>query len=156
MDTMTLAPATELSRDEAGSPARRWTGAAVAFSIAFVAGLIGLGFRAPLLLLGIPAATVAGWFLGPTVNAASGIGGLSVAMAVVTVGIADALVVLGGAVGSLTSSSTSGLDPLTAIAGAVFLWVVGLVVVGIPMLVITVPCGLAWAVVVRMLARRPR
>lgn len=99
---------------------------------------------------------MAGWILGPTVKPANGIGGISVAMAVVTVAIADALVILALGVGSLTSSSTGGLDPLAAIAGAVILWGIGFVVVGIPMLFITVPCGLVWAVVVRMLARRAR
>lgn len=156
MNTMTLQTVVELPRDDAGAPASRRPGATVAFSIAVVAGLIGLGFEAPLLLLGIPAATVAGWILGPTVKPANGIGGISVAMAVVTVAIADALVILALGVGSLTSSSTGGLDPLAAIAGAVILWGIGFVVVGIPMLFITVPCGLVWAVVVRMLARRAR
>jgi hypothetical protein len=155
MDTMTWAAADELPRDDAVAPAGRWPGAAVGFSIAFVAGLIGLAFEAPFLLLGIPAATVAGWFLGPAVRPDGGMADPAIGMAVMTIAIADALVVAVSAVASL-ASSFGGIDPLTAVARGLALWGIGLVIVGIPMLVITVPCGLAWAALVRVLARRPR
>jgi hypothetical protein len=138
------------------APASRWLGAGVAFSIAFVAGLIGLGFDAPYLLLGVPAATIAGALLGPGIDAWGGIGRMSVAMALETTAIADALVVMVAGAASLARSPGGGVDPLTSVAGAVAFWGIGLFVVGIPMLIVTVPCGLAWAVLVRMLARRSR
>jgi hypothetical protein len=156
MDTMTLSATVDRpSRDDVGVPASRWPGTAIAFSIAFAAGLIGLGFEAPFLLLGIPAATAAGWFLGPKLPPSGGLAGVAIGMAVLTTAIADALVVVPSAVASL-SSSFGGIDPLTAGAGALASWGIGLVIVGIPMLIITAPCGLVWAVLVRTLARRAR
>jgi hypothetical protein len=157
MKTMTWAAGDELAaRQDVVAPISRLSGAGVAFSIAVVAGLIGLGLEAPFLLLGIPAATAAGWFFGPMVRPTGGVADLGIGMAVVTIAIADALVVAVSSVGSLASSSFGGIDPLSAVARGLALWGIGLVIVGIPMLTITVPCGLVWAVLVRMLARRPR
>ena len=156
MDTMTLATAVELPRDDATAPVSRWPGAAAGFSIAFVAGMIGLGFGAPFLLLGIPAATAAGWFFGPMVRPGGGVADAAFCMAVLTTAIADALVVVVSALASTAATSFGGIDPLATVLGALALWGIGLVIVGIPMLAITLPCGLAWAMVVRMLARRPR
>jgi len=155
MDTMTWTAAVELPRDDAVTPLGGWPGAGVAFSIALVAALIGLGFEAPFLLLGIPAATTAGWFFGPKVRPGGGVADAAICMAILTTAIADALVVVPSALASLWSSF-GGIDPLTAVAGGVALWGIGLAIVGIPMLFITVPCGLVWAVLVRMLAGRPR
>jgi hypothetical protein len=154
MNTMTWAAADELHRDDAVAPVSGWPGAAVGFSIALVAGLIGLGFQAPFLLLGLPSATVAGWLFGPKVRAGGGVADAAICMAVLTTAIADALVVVPSAIASSASSSFGGIDPLATVAGAFAFWGIGLLIVGIPMLFITVPCGLAWAVLVRMLARR--
>jgi hypothetical protein len=155
MDTMTLGTAVELPRDDAVAAASRWLGAGVGFSIAFVAGLIGLGFGAPFLLIGIPSATVAGWFFGRNVRASGGVAGGAIGMAILTIAIADALVVVPTAIASASSSYGSS-DPLSAVMGGLALWGIGLVFVGIPMLIITAPCGLVWAVLVRTLARRGR
>ena len=128
-----------------------WWGAAVGFSIAFVATLIGFGFDAPFLALGIPAATIAGWRLGPKVTSSGGVVGMAVAMGVATVAVADALVV----VGSLgLSSASGGTDLLATIGGGVVVWSIGFVVVGIPMMILTIPCGVVWAVLVGALARQ--
>jgi len=149
MDTMTLA-AVEVPRGEIVAPLPRWHGAAVGFSIAFIAGMIGLGFEVPFLLLGIPAATVAGWFLGPRVAADGGVAGMAIAMAVVTIATADAMLVTSLGVTSVGAGLAQGL------ATAMLAWALGMVFVGIPMLAITLPCGLVWAVLVRMLARGSR
>jgi hypothetical protein len=149
MDTMTLA-AVEVPRGEIVASVPRWHGAAIGCSIAFVAGLVGLGFEVPFLLLGIPAATVAGWFLGPRVAADGGVAGMAVAMAVVTISTADAMLVTALGLTSVGAGLVQGL------ATAMLAWALGMVFVGIPMLVITVPCGLVWAMLVRMLARRSR
>jgi hypothetical protein len=136
------------------APASRWSGAAVAFSIAFVAGLVGLGFEQPLLLLGIPAATIAGWWLGPRISPTSDLIVITVAMALATVAIADTLVVIPLGIGSATTASLVGsIDPFRGIAASLFLWFFGFILVGVPIMVVTVPCGLLWAALVRKLAR---
>ena len=156
MDTMTLSTSLDPPvRPDVVAPISPWPAAGVAFSIAFVAGLIGLGFEVPFLLLGIPAATVAGGFLGPKVPPSGGVAGVAVGMALLTTAIADALVVIASAVSS-SASSFGPTEPWSAVVGGLALWVIGLVVVGIPMLIITAPCGLVWAVLVRALARGPR
>ena len=131
-----------------GPRGSRWSGAAVGFSVAFVAALIAFGFDAPFLALGIPAATIAGWMLGPQISAADGVLGMSVAMGVVTVAVADALVVIASAAASLVFGGS-----LVLVAGSLLLWVVGFVIYGLPMMAITVPCGVIWAELVRALAR---
>jgi hypothetical protein len=156
MSTTTLSTSLDPpARQDVVAPMSPWPAAGVAFSIAFVAGLIGFGFEAPFLLLGIPAATVAGGFLGPKVPLSGGVAGVAVGMALLTTAIADALVVVPSAVAS-SASSFGPTEPLSAVVSGLALWVIGLVIVGIPMLVITAPCGLVWAVLVRALARRAR
>jgi hypothetical protein len=157
MDAMTLSTALDPpAGQDVVVPVSPWPAAGVAFSIAFVAGLIGLGFETPALLIGIPAATVAGWFLGPKVPLGGAVAGVAVGMAILTTGIADALVVVPSVVASSASSSVGGIDPLGAVAGGLAFWGIGLVFVGIPMLIVTVPCGLVWAVLVRRLASPAR
>jgi hypothetical protein len=156
MNTMPLSTALDPpARQDAIGPISAWPGSGVAFSIAFVAGLIGLGFETPVLLIGIPAATVAGWFLGPKVPVSGGLAGVAAGMAILTIAIADALVVVPSMVAS-ASSSYGPSDPLSAVTSGLALWGIGLVFVGIPMLIVTVPCGLVWAVLVRRLAGRAR
>jgi hypothetical protein len=157
MDTMTLSTALDPpARQNVGATISPWPAAGVAFSIAFLAGLIGLGFEVPFFLIGIPAATVAGWFLGPKIPPSGGLGGVAIGMALLTTAIADALVVVPAVVASSANSSVGGIDPLGAVAGGLAFWAIGLVIIGIPMLAITAPCGLLWAVLVRRLTGRAR
>jgi hypothetical protein len=151
MDAIVMAPTADQRDGQGAEPpiGSQWTGAAVAASVAFVAGLVGLGFGAPLLLIGIAAVTIAGWRLGPKVRPAGGVAGMTVAMAVVTIASADALFVI-------PAVASTGTDLLTGIAAAMLWWAVGFVVVGIPMMTVVVPCALVWAVVVRRLARGSR
>jgi hypothetical protein len=131
----------------------RSSGALVAASISAAVALVGLAFEVPFLAIGIPAATVAGWLLGPSVRAGAGNIGAAVAMGVTTVALADAFVVLGSAAASLFVNDASGGNAiLDAIAGSMIIWIIGFVIVGLPMLLITAPCGLVWAAVVRSLA----
>ena len=156
MDTVTLSTALDPpAGQDVVAPISPWPAAGVAFSIAFVAGLIGLGFETPVLLIGIPAATVAGWFLGPKIPPIGGLAGVAAGMAILSIAIADALVVVPSTVTS-ASSSYGASDPLSAVTSGLALWGIGLVFVGIPMLIVTVPCGFVWAVLVRRLAGRAR
>jgi hypothetical protein len=52
------------------------------------------------------------------------------------------------------SPAEADADPLTAVIGLGALWLIGLVIVGLPMLVVTTPCAVAWAGIVRLLVRR--
>jgi len=79
--------------------------------------------------------------------------GIAVAMAATTVALTDALVVSGSAISAVVGADRFGGPSLAeALAGSVFIWGIGLIVVGIPMLLVTVPCGLVWARFVRRLA----
>jgi hypothetical protein len=151
MDAILMAPAADQRDGQVAEPSigGRWTGAAVAASVAFIAALVGLGVGAPFLLIGIPAATIAGWRLGPKVRPAGGVAGMTVAMAVVTIASADALFVI-----AAVASTDTGL--LNGIVPAMLWWAAGFVVVGIPMMTVVVPCALVWAVVVQRLARGNR
>ena len=121
-------------------------GAAVAAGIAVIAAFLGFAIgNTEFLGLGIPAAAISAWLLSPSIRSQGGIAGPAVGMAVSSIAIADAWLVLGS-----VSSSASGSE---AIVGAFGLWAIGLLVVGIPMLIVTAPCGIAWAVIVRRLAR---
>jgi hypothetical protein len=135
---------------DAAPRASRWSGAAVGFSVAFVAALIGFGFDARFLVLGVPAATIAGWILGPKVGPADGLLGMSVAMGVVTIAVADALAVTASAA---LSVAYGGIGLLPMIAGWVFVWAAGFVIYGLPIMAVTVPCGMIWVVLVRALGR---
>ena len=129
----------------------RSRGALVGGSVAVIAALVGLAFGAPFLGLGIPAAVIGGWLVGPRVRAAGGVIGPALAMAVVTVAVADTLVVAVLAIVAAGGASTTSI--LNAFGASIFLWFAGLVTVGIPMLFITVPCGLVWSLMSRRLAR---
>ena len=133
--------------------ASRWSSALVAFSIALVPGLVGLGFEQPFLLVGIPAATIAGWRLGRRIRPTGGLIEVALAMAVATVAIADALVVIPLGIGSSMAAGEAGsFDVFRGLAASLFLWFFGFILVGVPMMVVTFPCGLLWAALVRKLA----
>ena len=125
----------------------RSVGAAVAFGIAAAAALVAFwltGFER--LAVGVPAAAMSGCLLGPRIGGRGSVIGSSFVMATLTIGIADAVVLIW-----LAGGSTSGV--VETITGVVGLWLAGLVFVGIPMLVVALPCAVAWAIVVRKLAR---
>jgi hypothetical protein len=125
----------------------RPVGAAVASAIAIVAAFVTYAIgHSDFLGLGVPAAAIAGWLLGPSVWRGGGLAGPTLGMGMLTVAIADALFVLGAT--ATPSEAAAG-----AIGRYVALWVVGLVLVGIPMLIVTVPCGLLWVFIMRKLAR---
>lgn len=136
--------------------ASRRLGAAVGAAVAGTVALIAAPLGAPFLALGIPAATVSGWWLGPGVRTTEGIAGSSLKMAAATVILADAMLMTGSAVVNFIVVDPFGGTSITnLIAGSVFLFAAGLVIVGIPMLLVTIPCGLAWAALVRR-ATRPQ
>ena len=67
-------------------------------------------------------------------------------MTILTIAVADGLFILGAA-------SNPGGATAEGIWGYIALWAIALVLVGIPMLIVTVPCALLWAFIVRRLAR---
>jgi hypothetical protein len=76
-------------------------------------------------------------------------------MASATVVVAEALLLGGWLVGiALVPDAYAGTDPASLIAGGVFIGMVGLVIVGGPMLLVTTSCAIAWAWIVRGLVRR--
>lgn len=142
--------------------ATRATGAAVGAAVALVATLAAeiLGVRAPivndqvpLLATGIPAAAVIGAIVAPSVGERSGAGWAGFVMATMTIPLADAIFVVGVLVTAMLAAPLL-TDPLTAVVGLGALWLIGLVIVGLPMLVVTIPCSIAWTLIVRAVVRR--
>ena len=140
-------------RDQADSDtdpimiATRPGGAGVATAIAVVAAFLGFAIsQSGFLGVGVPAAAIAGWFLGPSVRTGSGVVGPALGMAILTIAVADGLFIVGAA-------GNSGGVAADGIGGYVALWSIGVVLVGIPMLIVTVPCALLWAFIVRKLVR---
>jgi hypothetical protein len=138
--------------------ASRILGAGVAAVIAVAAALIAAGLNGGwLFALGIPAATVSGWALGPSVRNVAWPLGATMGMAALTVALADAI-----AVATIISSgggyATDGVDPISATAfipvASAVIWLFGFIVVGLPALAITIPCAAIWSLVVRSLIRR--
>jgi hypothetical protein len=127
--------------------ASRPVGAGVACAIAVVAALLGFAIsQSGFLGVGVPAAAIAGWVLGPGIRARGGLVGPAFGMTILTIAVADGLFILGAA-GNPGGATAEG------IWGYVALWAIGLVIIGIPMLILTVPCALIWAYIVRRLAR---
>jgi hypothetical protein len=135
-----------------GRPSRL-TGASVAIGIAGIAGLVGTGLGAPFLLLGIPAAMAAGWVLAPRVGPSTDLAGLGAAMGGLTVVLADTMLMVGAAAASLDSNGDMPRDLVAGVIGMTFFWMVGLLVVGLPVLILTIPCGVLWVFLVRRLSR---
>jgi len=135
------------SDTEPSMTASRPVGAGVATAIAVVAAFLGFAIsQSGFLGVGVPAAAIAGWFLGPSIRTGRGVVGPALGMAILTIAIADGLFIVGAA----GNSVGAGAD---AIGGFVALWSIGVVLVGIPMLILTVPCALLWAFIVRKLVR---
>src|SRR5262245_6266025 len=135
--------------------ASRILGAFVAVAIASVVTIVTIPMGpAPLFALGIPAAAIVGAWLGPQVRPAEGLGTVIGLMATATVLVAETLLLGGWLVAALTIPDMSGSTDLpTAIAGGLFVGLIGLVIVGGPMLLVTTPCAAAWALIVRRLVR---
>jgi hypothetical protein len=119
--------------------------------------------------IGFPGTTMLAWRMGPHAVAATRGGAVAVAgeLAVGSILLADALVVgivlLGAAVGgggsmTIDGDAASAVDLVGGLSGgvaiAIFYFVVGAIVIGIPVGVIVVPAALVWAVIVRWLAGR--
>jgi hypothetical protein len=149
-------------------PHARMIAAGVAGAICLA--IAGLGWlMAPegwvLGLVGLPGTTLLAWRMGRPVAAStrSGAVGIALGLSVGTILLADALVV--GLI--VISASIGGFDSLTVDGGATFLatllggaafglfmFVIGAIVVGIPVAVVVVPAALIWAALVRFLVRR--
>lgn len=157
-------PAEAHARPVAERRASRLTGAAVAAGIALIATIVGvvLDARGPFLLgqvpflaVGIPAAALVGASVAPSIGERTGAVQAGFVMAILTIAVADALIVMGVLAASIVTAPLA-TDPLTAVIGLGALWLIGLVIVGLPMLVVTTPCAVAWACIVRLLVRRGR
>src|SRR3954469_5923320 len=79
----------------AGVRATRRSGVMAGAEVAVAATLVAMLFGAPYLALGIPAAMVTGFWLGPRVRSPGPIVGVGLRMAALTVVVADAMLVVG-------------------------------------------------------------
>ena len=95
--------------------------------------------------LGIPSAAISGWLIGPAIRSDGDIFGPAMGMALLPIAIADALFLL-----RPDMTTATGAD---AIAPLLFGWLLGLIVIGFPMLIVTIPCAAIWALLVRRLVR---
>ena len=145
--------------DPTAEPGRRGTrrlGAGLGVVIALVPAIAGgIPTSSLFFALGIPAAGIVGGLLGPSVRERSGLGGTALSMAVLTIVVAD-LLLLGGALIQVVISPTSlgTTSVATAIFGLAYIGMIGLVIVGVPMLVVTIPCAFIWTFVLRRLVQR--
>jgi len=132
----------------------RGQGSAIAAVIAFAVTLVPAAFNGPALFFatGIPAAAVVGALAAPSMTDRAGTISATLVMATITIALADAFVVVGLAAGAI-ASTTGTIDLPAGIVGMGGLWLIGLVVVGVPMLILTTPCAIAWAWIVRRLPR---
>jgi hypothetical protein len=125
------------------------TGLVVALAIAAVEAVAG-GERwvdLPIGLVGTIPATVIGWCLGPSAVAEGLRTAVPVvpAMAIGVILVADAIVV----VALFADPFRTGAADPAALVAAPLLYLWGLVLVGGPMLVITLPAAVVWLVLVR-------
>src|SRR5204862_7365289 len=103
---------------------------------------VGLGLEQPFVLLGIPAATMAGWRLGRRIRPTGGLIEVALAMAIATVAIADTLVVIPLGIGSSMAAGEAGsIDLFRGLAASLFLRFFGLILVSDPSVVGTFPAG---------------
>ena len=139
--------------------ASRVLGGGAAAVVAIAATLIAAGLNGGwFLALGIPSATVIGWFFGPSVRSDGWPIRPTIAMATLTIGLADALAVVPAMVNSGGGYASQGADPISATAfvllASLVTWFLGLIVVGLLSLGVTIPCAVIWALLVRSLIRR--
>jgi hypothetical protein len=133
--------------------ASRRLGGLVAVAIAAPIGIGVLAFAdTTFFLAGTPAAGIAGVWLGPKIRSRSSIAVTAVSMALLTIVLAE-IVVCAWAITAPGLDRLATADAGSLMVGTIYLAMIGLVIVGIPMLMVTVPCGLAWAWIVRRLVR---
>jgi hypothetical protein len=117
-------------------------------------------------VVGLPGTMFLAWRMGEHIatSTRSGAVGVALGLSVATILLADALVVgliviaaSVGAVGSLTVDG--GATFLATLFGGaafgLFMFVIGAIVVGIPVAIVVVPAALIWAALVRFLVGRP-
>jgi hypothetical protein len=122
-------------------------GAVVAAAIAVVPAIAGFAIAHTwFFALGIPSAAISGWLIGPAIRSEGGIFGPTMGMALLPIAIADAFFLL-----RPDMTTATGAD---AIAPLLVASILGLIIIGFPMVIVTIPCAVAWALVVRKLARR--
>jgi hypothetical protein len=152
----------------------RSIGAAVAFMLAIAIAIVclllpagdftiwsGLEIDTPAIVgtavLGIPVASFLGWRLGPGLVGASLAAviarGLAMASLAVVIGALEAVTV--GLVVELPRSN-AGLGILVALPYLLAAPIVGIVLFGPLVLLVTMPAGIAWAAMVRLLLGRER
>ena len=131
----------------------RSLGALTAAMIALLAAGLALALGGDLFVLSaIPAAALVGAILGPSVWPGHSVWGAVAAMAALTVVVADMFVLVGLLVGAhLASGAAANADLAATIVGLGYIGLIGLVIVGVPMLIVTTPCAIAWALIVRHL-----
>jgi hypothetical protein len=128
----------------------------VAAAVAAVPAGAGLFGGTPFLVIGIPAAAIAGALLGPSIRSGSANVGATAVMATLSVVVGDAIVVGWMILEASAGDSGLGLGDGSALAGIVYIGILGLAAVGIPMLLITIPCAIVWAIAVgRLVAPGP-
>lgn len=139
--------------------AGRIVGGSVAAVVAIAATLIAATLNGGwFLALGIPAASVTGWYLGPGVRGDGWPLRPTIAMATLTIGLADAFAVVATMLRWDGGYAAQGVDLISATAFILFTsvvtWLLGLIVVGLLSLAVTIPCAVVWALIVRSLIRR--
>ncbi len=145
-------------------------GAVVSIAICIVIAAVGW-LMAPegwvLGVAGLPATTFLAWRMGPSVVAAStgrDVVNRAVLLSAGAIVLTDALVII-ISIGSVVVSSVDsvsidgGASAVAVLAGGlafgVFAFLLGALIVGIPVAIVVVPAALVWAAVVRRLVRRP-
>jgi hypothetical protein len=136
--------------------ATRGLGAAVGVAVAAAPAVAAYAYAdTAFLAAGIPGALLVGALLGPRIRGDGPIAGVVVAMATLAIVVADA-VVCTWAIIEPGLERLGGTDVATLIVGGIYIGAAGLVIVGVPMLLVTLPCAFVWALVVRELVRRGR
>jgi hypothetical protein len=141
--------------EESAHRPTRSLGGAVAGLVAAVPALLGFLANGDLFMAaGIPAAMVVGIVVAPEIRSNRSVGVAVFVMATAVIAIADAVVLFSlWAWSALISPGGGSIDPASWLVGFAFLWLIGLFF-GAAMLVITTPCAIAWALIVRQLVRR--
>jgi len=157
--------------EEAGVDRKRASHVGAVVAAAICVAIAALGWQlAPegwvLGIAGLPATTYLAWRMGPGVAAATGRNAVNraVVLSAATIVLSDALVILvligWVVVDSVDSISIDGgASAIAALVGGlafgVLAFLIGGIVVGVPVVVVVFPAALVWAAVVRRLVRRP-
>ena len=131
----------------------RALGAVVAFAIALGPLLIEVvAFGTRFLLAGVVTAPVVGWLLADNAAATRPPAALAIRMATVTTLLGDAVIATALAIASVRPGSPGSI--VEGLLGLVQLFLFGLVVFGLPALVLTAACAWIWLRVVRGVVAR--